>query len=37
MLIMASAFFWTSVWLWFSRAAARLETQLERLNGLKAE
>ena len=29
--------FWLAVWLAFSRSAARLDLQIERLNGLKAE
>ena len=36
-LVLAALFFWTSVWLAFSRAAARLEIRIERLNVLKAE
>jgi hypothetical protein len=36
-LFLAAAFFWIAVWLAFSRAAARLEIQIERLNGLTAE
>lgn len=36
-LVLAAAFFWIAVWLAFSRAAARLETQIERLDGLTAD
>jgi hypothetical protein len=36
-LILSALFFWTSVWLAFSWAAARLEIRIERLNVLKAE
>jgi hypothetical protein len=36
-LILASAFFWTSVWLLFSRAALKVQLQIERLKLLKAE
>jgi hypothetical protein len=36
-LVLAASFFWIAVWLAFSRAAARLETQIERLNGLTAD
>ncbi|MGQ0835959.1 MAG: hypothetical protein ACT4O5_13755 [Gammaproteobacteria bacterium] len=37
MIIVGAVFFWSSVWLLFSRAAARLELQIRELNGLKAE
>lgn len=36
-LVLSATFFWVAVWLAFSRAAARLEIQLERLKGLTAE
>ena len=36
-LILSALFFWMSVWLAFSWAAARLEVRIERLNVLKAE
>jgi hypothetical protein len=36
-LVLAALFFWTTVWFVFSRAAARLEVRIERLNMLKAE
>jgi hypothetical protein len=36
-LILGALFFWISVWLAFSWAAARLEIRIERLNVLKAE
>ena len=35
--IVGAVFFWTAVWLAFSRASLRLELQIERLNALKAE
>ena len=36
-LIMAAIFFWTSVWLLFSRAALKLQLQIERLKILQVE
>jgi hypothetical protein len=35
--ILGAVFFWTAVWLAFSRASLRLELQIERLNAVKAE
>ena len=35
--VMFAVCFWTAVWLAFSRAALRLQLQIERLNVLKAE
>ncbi len=35
--ILGAVFFWTAVWLAFSRASIRLQLQIERLNVLKAE
>jgi hypothetical protein len=35
--VMLAVCFWTAVWLAFSRAAVRLQLQIERLNALKAE
>ena len=35
--VLGGVFFWTAVWLAFSRAAVRLQLQIERLNALKAE
>jgi hypothetical protein len=35
--IIGAVFFWTAVWLAFSRASIRLQLQIERLNALKAE
>lgn len=35
--VLAALFFRTTAWLAFSRAAARLEVRIERLNTLKAE
>jgi hypothetical protein len=35
--IFGAVFFWTAVWLAFSRASLRLELQIERLNKVKAE
>jgi hypothetical protein len=37
MIVIAAIFFWSTVWLLFSRAAVRLELQIQELNGLKAE
>ena len=36
-LVLGAVFFWTSVWLLFSRAALKLQLRIERLNLLKAE
>ena len=36
-LVLSAALFWIAVWLAFSRGAARLDIQLERLKTLKAE
>ena len=35
--VLGGVFFWTAVWLAFSRGALRLQIQIERLNALKAE
>jgi hypothetical protein len=35
--ILGAVFFWTAVWLAFSRASVRWELQIARLNALKAE
>jgi hypothetical protein len=35
--IFGAVFFWTAVWLAFSRASLKLELQIERLNAVKAE
>jgi hypothetical protein len=35
--VLGAVFFWTAVWLAFSRAALGLQLQIERLNALKAE
>lgn len=35
--ILGAVFFWSAVWLAFSRASLRLELQIERLNAVKAE
>jgi len=37
MILLAGLFFWTSVWLWFSRGAARLQLQIKELDHVKAE
>jgi hypothetical protein len=36
-IILAALCFWVAVWLAFRLGAARVEIQIERLNGLKAE
>jgi hypothetical protein len=36
-LMLSAALFWIAVWLAFSRGAARLELQIERLRSIKAE
>jgi hypothetical protein len=35
--ILGAVFFWTAVWLAFSRASVRLELQIARLTALKTE
>ena len=35
--ILGALFFWSAVWLAFSRASVKLELQIERVNALKAE
>lgn len=35
--VFGAVFFWTAVWLAFSRASLKLELRIERLNALKAE
>ena len=35
--ILDAVFFWTAVWLAFSRASVRLEPEIARLNALKAQ